>query len=53
MGFICPWGCTDKPPDLSVKDYGMHETVWECPKFTERFVTALEGIANNRRKETR
>jgi hypothetical protein len=36
MGFHCPWGCAE---DVE------HENAWECPKFSQKFLGALQGIA--------
>ena len=36
MGFLCPWGCAE-----NVK----HENAWECPKFSQKFLGAVQGLA--------
>jgi hypothetical protein len=36
MGFHCPWGCA---PDVK------HAVAWECPKFSQKMLGALQSIA--------
>lgn len=41
MAFTCPWGCADQKSARSRK----HENAWECPKFSQKFLGALQAIA--------
>jgi hypothetical protein len=36
MGFNCPWGCAEGVE---------HQNAWECPKYSQKFLGALQGIA--------
>jgi hypothetical protein len=46
MGFTCPWGCAEAS---SAKGAGagpvMHESAWDCPKYSQKFLGALQAIA--------
>jgi hypothetical protein len=44
MGFQCPWGCAE-----SVK----HESAWECPKFSQKFLGALQAVGQKLDHATR
>jgi hypothetical protein len=36
MSFACPWGCSG---DVT------HENAWECPKYCQKFLGALQSVA--------
>ena len=36
MGFDCPWGCAE---DVT------HENAWECPKFAQKLLGAVQAVA--------
>jgi hypothetical protein len=44
--FECPWGCAE----VSRAESGglgspFHENAWECPRFSQRFLGAVDAIA--------
>ena len=41
MGFPCPWGCAETV---------QHSTAWECPKYSQKFLGALQAIAQKLEK---
>lgn len=43
MVFDCPWGCAEVPRGISGGPF--HENAWECPMFSEKFLAALQAIA--------
>jgi len=52
--FSCPWGCTDDivradPTDRTHRVW-THASAWECPKFSQKFLGALQGIAQKLEK---
>jgi hypothetical protein len=44
MGFHCPWGCAD---DVE------HENAWQCPKFSQKLLGAVQGLAQKLEKGNR
>jgi len=44
--FDCPWGCADIPRAESGISAGpFHENAWECPRFSQKFLEAVQAIA--------
>jgi hypothetical protein len=41
MVFPCPWGCA---PDTK------HANAWECPKYSQKFLGAVQAIAQKLEK---
>ena len=41
MGFKCPWGCAEKTE---------HESAWECPKYSQKFLGALQAVGQKMEK---
>lgn len=41
MGFHCPWGCAE---DVE------HENAWECPKYAQKFLGAVQAVAQKLEK---
>lgn len=35
MGFQCPWGCGANV---------LHDSAWDCPKFSQKFLGALQAV---------
>jgi len=41
MSFKCPWGCAEGVE---------HEVAWECPKYSQKFLGALQSVAQKLEK---
>jgi hypothetical protein len=50
--FTCPWGCVEgsRAKGGSV-DTGLHESAWECPMYSQKFLGALQAIAQKLDKQ--
>lgn len=44
MAFHCPWGCADEVE---------HDNAWQCPKFSQKLLGALQAIAQKTEKRDR
>jgi hypothetical protein len=46
MVFDCPWGCADVPrAQNGISGGPFHESAWECPRFSQKFLEAVQAIA--------
>jgi hypothetical protein len=46
VGFTCPWGCADGTMAKGGSaESGTHQNAWECPKFSQKFLGAVQAIA--------
>jgi hypothetical protein len=46
MVFDCPWGCAEVPRAESGLSAGpFHQNAWECPRFSQKFLEAVQVIA--------
>jgi hypothetical protein len=44
--FSCPWGCAEvSRAKGGSADTWFHGNAWECPKFSQKFLGALQAIA--------
>jgi len=45
MVFDCPWGCAElSSAERGVSGGPFHENAWECPRFSEKFLEAVQAI---------
>jgi hypothetical protein len=52
--FNCPWGCAEDlaradPTDHTHQDW-THSNAWDCPKFAQKFLGAVQAIAQKLEK---
>jgi hypothetical protein len=46
MGFTCPWGCAEvSRAESHGEATWLHENAWDCPKFSQKFLGAIQAIA--------
>jgi len=46
MVFDCPWGCAEIPrAESGALSNPFHENAWECPRFSQKFLGALQAMA--------
>jgi hypothetical protein len=50
--FECPWGCAEVSRTESGGLAGsfFHENAWECPKFSQQFLEAVQAIVQKLEK---